>query len=101
MAHRYRVEGIEVLVGTDGAPAGFRWRGRRYVVTGVIASWVEAVPWWRGDLLPAAAGGQQVVWRVEAAGRAGSTGVYEVSRGPRREDSGSGSDAWWLVRVLD
>lgn len=99
MAHRYRVEAIEVLVGTDGAPAGFRWRGRRYAVVGVIATWVEAVPWWRRDSLRAAAGGQQVVWRVEAAGRAGSTGVYEVSRGPRRE--ASGSDSWWLVRVLD
>lgn len=101
MAHRYRVERIEVLTGTDGAPAAFRWRGRRYAVTGVIAHWVEAVPWWRGEILGAGAGGQRIVWRVEAADRAGCTGVYELGREPPKGDSGSVSDAWRLARVLD
>jgi hypothetical protein len=101
MAHRYRVERIEVLTGTDGVPAVFRWRGRRYAVTGVIAHWVEAVPWWRGETLDAGAGGQRMVWRVEAAERAGSRGVYELGREPLEGGSGSVSDAWRLVRVLD
>lgn len=101
MTHRYRVEWIEVRTSTEGVPAVFRWRGRRYAVTGVIAHWVEAVPWWRGGALDAVAGGQRMVWRVEAAGRAGSPGVYELSREPHVEGLDQRLAAWQLVRVLD
>ena len=88
--------GVEVEV-----PVEFRWRGRRYAVQGVIAQWVEAMPWWRGVPLHAAASGQCQVWRVEAVGRAGSAGVYELRRDPPCGQSGRDLGTWHLVRVLD
>lgn len=33
----------------DDLPAGFLWRGRRYVVRDVLGTWVEALPWWRAS----------------------------------------------------
>jgi hypothetical protein len=112
VAHRYRyrtepvevVEVAEVAAEGRGAPAEFRWRGRRYVVHDVLASWVEAVPWWRGVLLATGASGQSYVWRVEAAGRADGAqvpGVYELRRDPPRGGSDRGDGHWSLVRVLD
>ncbi len=110
MAHRYRTESIEVVEVAEvaaegrGAPAEFRWRGRRYVVQGVLVSWVEAMPWWRGAFLAAGASGQAHVWRVEATGRAGGVrvpGVYELRREPSRGGSDRSDGHWSLVRVLD
>ena len=107
MARRYRSESIEVVTNRDAAgqdvPAVFRWRGRRYVVRVVIASWVEAVPWWPGES-GARAGGQcpapRQAWRVEAAplssARTGSTGVYDLYR-----DGGDRARSWVLERVFD
>jgi hypothetical protein len=82
-------------------PVEFCWRGRRYAVQGVIAQWVEAMPWWRGVPLQAAASGQCQVWRVEAVGHAGSAGVYELRRDPPCGQSGRDLGTWHLVRVLD
>lgn len=104
MAHRYRAEPVEVRVAGRGAPVEFRWRGRRYVVQDVLASWVEAMPWWRGVLPSTGVSGQSYVWRVEAAGRADGAqvpGVYELRRDPPRGSSDSGDDHWFLVRILD
>lgn len=104
MARRYRAERIDVVTEGRGAPAEFRWRGRRYVVQGVLVSWVEAMPWWRGSFLAAGASGQSCVWRVEAAGRAGGAqapGVYELRRDPPRGSPDRGDALWFLVRVLD
>jgi hypothetical protein len=92
MSRRYRSESIEMVTGEDGEPAGFRWRGRRYAVRVIVATWVEALPWWRVD----GASGQRHVWRVEAAPRTGTVGVYDLyctSRGDRRR--------WGMARVLD
>lgn len=98
MSRRYRPEPIEVVVDRDGAPAGFRWRGRRYVVHAVEATWVEALPWWAGESrIPRASGqrpAQRQVWRVDAAPRTGTTGVYDLYRI-------TGSDCWVLARVID
>lgn len=107
MSHRYRSEPIEVVEGQDGAPAAFRWRGRRYAVRAVMAHWVEALPWWNGDLRvdrsgPASGQGhvQRHVWRVEAAPRIGPTegsaGVYDLHRTPRGD-----RPHWGMARVLD
>jgi len=91
--HRYpaAVGSVEVTEADDGAPAVFRWRGRRYTVRVVIANWVEALPWWVDQ-----AGGQRHarrhVWRVEAASRTGMTGVYDLYRISR---------GWGLERVID
>ena len=96
MSRHYRSESIEVAAARGGAPMGFRWRGRRYAVRVVIASWVEAMPWWAGGAPPAEAGGQcpaqRQVWRVEAAPRTGSAGIYDLSWT---------AGGWVLDRVLD
>ena len=120
MSRRYRSEPIEVVAredvtgedvtGEDGAPAGFRWRGRRYVVRAVMTTWVESVPWWpqgrgesRGRLRGGRGSGQQRVWRVEAAAATGAVGVYELCRIRSHSDEGipSGIEFWGLLRVLD
>lgn len=91
MSRRYRSEPIQVWEGVEGEPAVFRWRGRRYAVRAVVAHWVEAVPWWVGQ-----GSGQRQVWRVEAAARTGTTGVYDlyaISCSHRRQ--------WGLERVID
>ena len=109
--HRYRSESIEVVMGTDGAPAGFRWRGRRYVVRAVMATWVESVPWWpresrgqEGTRWPREsrgirASGQRDAWRVEATAATGAVGVYELYR--IRSCADEENSFWGLLRVLD
>jgi Family of unknown function (DUF6504) len=84
---------------SDARPAQFLWRGRLYVVRGVLAHWVEVGAWWRSRLpdgLPSRideAGHE--VWRVEAgAGRASPAGVYDL-----RYDEAAAS--WTLARALD
>jgi len=104
MNHRYRSRGgsgepIEVTADADGAPAVFRWRGRRYLVIDVVAAWVEALPWWVGRGDDRRHGGrhaQRRVWRVEAAPRTGTSGVYDLYR-----VTCDGSSQWGLERVLD
>jgi hypothetical protein len=96
MSRRYRSESIEVVTDEGGEPAVFRWRGRRYAVRAIVAAWVEAVPWWLGDTRPDGASGQRHVWRVEAAARTGTTGVYDLYRVPRGRRW-----HWGLERVID
>ena len=80
-------------------PAQFLWRGRLYVVRGVLAHWVEVGAWWRARLpdgLPISIddAGREV-WRVEAgAGRSAGSGVYDLEY-----DGTVGS--WTLARALD
>ena len=95
MNHRYRTSGGSgepiAVEEREGEPAVFRWRGRRYTVGAIVAAWVEALPWWVDQ-----GSGQRHVWRVEAAPRTGTFGVYDlyrVSCDERRE--------WALVRVID
>ena len=98
MNHRYHADGpggsgesVEVRHGASGEPEVFRWRGRRYVVQAVLATWVEALPWWVDQGY-----GQRYVWRVEALSRTGTSGVYDlfqISRGPGCQ--------WGLDRVID
>jgi hypothetical protein len=38
----------------DDEPEQFLWRGRLYVVRGVLAQWVETTAWWRGPAARAA-----------------------------------------------
>lgn len=110
MSRRYRFEPVEVSVrtgpvrtgslraqdagsaGSAGrAPERFRWRGRGYVVCAVVAQWVEALPWWTG------ASGQRHVWRVEAASRTGTVGVYDLHCMQR----GVGHVRWVMGQVFD
>ena len=96
MSRRYRSESIEVAADVNEEPAVFRWRGRRYVVRAIVASWVEAVPWWADQARVDRASGQRHVWRVEAAPRTGTAGVYDlyrITRGRHRH--------WGLERVID
>ena len=66
---------------------------RDYVVTEVLARWVESGQWWMyspGDG-PHSPTGERQVWRVEA--RSGhNTGVYDLAYDGRR---------WRLVRIVD
>ena len=108
-------EGAGDLVGgincvPDPTPSAFLWRGRLYVVRGIIGHWRERRAWWREVLdpdeddsdarrgMPAAHGLdclEQEVWRVEASpGRLAGTGVYDLGMdGPVR--------GWRLLRVAD
>jgi hypothetical protein len=65
----------------DEAPSEFLWRGRLYVVRGVLAHWVETGAWWQ-KAAPAAGvldDEEREVWRVEASrGRAFASGVYDL-----------------------
>lgn len=110
MSRRPPLERVEMVVDARGAPAVFRWRGRRYVVRSVLANWVEAAPWWAGGIPSAGAGGQHQVWRVDAVGSTGA-GVYDlrwssprmhVSSTVRSAEHGdASSSSWWVERVLD
>src|SRR5207302_2058231 len=105
MARRYDDpvrDTIDVRAGgiADGdPPSQFLWRGRLYLVRGVLAQWVEVGAWWRSRLpdgMPARIDehGRQV-WRVEAsAGRSGPGGVYDLAY----DESGA---SWTLARALD
>jgi hypothetical protein len=117
MNHRYRAPGgsgepITVAEGSDGAPAAFRWRGRRYTVGAIVAAWVEALPWWvdQGSTQGSTQGsrqgstrgyGQRHVWRVEAAPRTGTFGVYDLYRVSSDGSQHDGSRHWGLERVID
>lgn len=87
---RYREDLDEVEV-SDGAPAGFRWRGRTYRVLQVLGHWHEEAGWWRLPDGAARRVERSDLWRVEASGGPAG-GVYElVRRGP----------GWRLDRVWD
>jgi len=95
----------------DDEPAQFLWRGRLYVVREVLARWTESGGWWRsaavqavssgesgpdvGAAVPPASidDGEQDWFRVEA-GRASSTGVYDLC-------FHWSTGGWSLARVLD
>jgi len=96
MSRRYRSELIEVVANESGEPAVFRWRGRQYTVHVIVASWVEALPWWAGESRSDGVSGQRHVWRVEAAPRTGTAGVYDLYRIPRGHRW-----QWGLERVID
>ncbi|HSF98372.1 MAG TPA: DUF6504 family protein [Ornithinibacter sp.] len=89
---------------SDDGPRDFVWRGRRYTVCAVLASWQERRAWWRevGDLRvggqPAGPAGsglpspQRRVWRVEARPPSGTAGVFDL---------GLDDDRWLLLRAHD
>jgi hypothetical protein len=80
--------------GPVGAPAAFRWRGRRYRVGAVQARWRERRAWWRevGEEGEEGDRTERVVWRVEATTGA-SAGVFELGA--------DGGSRWLLLRALD
>lgn len=92
MVRRYD-EPVEVWR-RDDEPQRFCWRGRTYVINGVLSHWVEAGGWW---VAPAAESvlddGEREVWRVEAVSR-GGPGVYELC-------FSWPTGAWRLLRTLD
>ena len=92
----------------EAPPEAFIWRGRLYVVRGVLAQWRERRAWWHdaleadeaqvrpGETLVAAAS-EQHVWRVEASpGWSFTPGVYDLAH-----DESPRGDHWSLVRVAD
>jgi len=85
------------VVRPAGAPVRFQWRGCGYRVVDILASWVEATPWWhdtgRGAPLQS---GQRRVWQVEAVRhpRGAHVGVYELAQETQ-------TGRWWLTRVWD
>ncbi|MDQ1250929.1 MAG: hypothetical protein QG597_5309 [Actinomycetota bacterium] len=98
---RVEVAGAEVPADGDGAPVRFRWAGRSYRVVEVLASWVEAGPWWGARVSAAGVpqGARPIerqVWRVVAGScfQSEVTGIYDLVH-----ESGSGR--WWLTRVWD
>jgi hypothetical protein len=89
--------------GGDRQPGRFLWRGRLYVVRGVLAHWVELGAWWRQrdrEGLPVHVDGSgREVWRVEArAGGSSADGVYDLAYDA---GDGAGAGVWSLTRALD
>jgi hypothetical protein len=96
--------GVHDGSGENDGPRDFVWRGRRYTVCAVLASWQERRAWWRevGDLRvgdqPTGAVGsglpspQRRVWRVEARPPSGTSGVFDL---------GLDDDRWLLLRAHD
>jgi len=105
-------------------PASFMWRGRLYVVRGVLGHWWERRSWWataggraiHGDgeapdqpadpaQQASGLGSDREVWRVEASrGQAFGTGVYDlcaVQPHPQPQSQSSAGDGWRLIRVAD
>ncbi len=117
-------EVIEVRRDPTAAPAQFWWRGRRWLVRGVVNRWLETGAWWDSPLVRAARGDDVVagqgagdggspeagrdpeqaeadllaeheVWRVLAAsGPSGSPGVYDL-------DLARDTGCWRLRAVVD
>ncbi len=94
---------VRGAVGTSGAegapvvadgPRDFVWRGRRYTVCAVLASWQERRAWWRevGDDPTGPPNPQRRVWRVEACPPSGDIGVFDLGRD---------DDHWLLLRAHD
>jgi Family of unknown function (DUF6504) len=115
MSRRYcdviRVTTQRVGVAGDPEPAvprAFRWRRRWYLVTAVLARWIEADQWWQSSATDRS--GQDVagrldrlVWRVEARPRHGSAlGVFDLQQLVVDELPGPSPPAQWtLVRAFD
>ena len=85
MSRRVRAghAGVTVRITALGEPEAFHWRGRWYEVRAVLTHWVE-----QGRLQQ----GRVEVWRVEAAYRSLSSGVFDLAMA---------SDRAWLRRVID
>lgn len=91
----------------DEEPGEFLWRGRLYVVRGVLAHWVETGAWWLAATSGANAlapetevpTGEREVWRVEASrGQAYGSGVYDLCFDWDVTSAGTG---WTLLRTMD
>ncbi|MGV1004679.1 MAG: DUF6504 family protein [Candidatus Nanopelagicales bacterium] len=104
MSRRYR-DPIEVwqidqpeLPADERAPRAFRWHRRRYLVTVVLAHWIESGSWWGGarEVLAGAIPAHEVqYWRVEARPeRGGPSGIYELCHN-------SVNATWELARTWD
>ena len=79
------------------SPQDFVWRGRPYRVLVILARWLEAEQWWRlAGLGSSAAVAESVVWRVEAACRQRSPGVFDL-----RHRVGEHRSEWFLIRAFD
>ena len=78
LARRYD-EPVEVER-RDDEPVAFVRHGRRYAVRAVLGHWWETRAWWEsGDLTAGVCDDERELWRVEAATRAGSVAVLDLS----------------------
>jgi hypothetical protein len=123
MARQYD-EDIDVreTPGLPGTPEAFLWRGRLYLVRGVLGHWRERRAWWTGraarvlhgqdtssgpaDLpgggVRVALGEEDEMWRVAASpGRAAGHGIYDLCRSSASAESDPTSGGWRLLRVAD
>ena len=99
MSRRYSDQ-IRVMVSPQAEivepepPQSFRWRGRYYRVTEVLARWTEAEQWWRwGESDSTKFPADATVWRVAASSRGSTSGVFELRHRP--------GSAWFLIRAFD
>jgi hypothetical protein len=87
----------------DDRPDAFTWRGRRYVVTGVLDHWWETAAWWSaigadGDLGGVVGDDEREMWRVEARPAYGS-----ATRVPAVVEVGFAwsTGRWTIAAVMD
>jgi hypothetical protein len=79
----------------DGRPIRFVWRGRLYIVLGLLDHWVVSKEWWQQNDPDADIPPEQEFWRIEASlGGGAPPAVCELRRDVE-------TDTWLLVRIWD
>ncbi len=80
----------------EGEPIEFIYRGSRFRIHCVLASWKEAGGWWNraSDGLDRPDDGSRALWRVEAA-PIGALATFEIEREEVGEASGA---VTWRIR---
>lgn len=91
---------VEVRVDSDGRPAGFVWRRRRYTVSSVTGHWIVNREWWQEpDLDPAQP--ELEFWQVEASAGQGRRARRGLSQGSYELCQDVAAGSWTLHRVAD
>lgn len=79
----------------DDRPIRFVWRGRLYIVLGLLDHWVVSKEWWQQNDPDVDIPPEREFWRIEASlGRGAPPAVYEL-----RRDVETGT--WLLIRIWD
>ena len=86
------------VAGSSGVwegPEQFLWRGRLWQVRGVVAHWMETVPWWQSAGVRAVVGSDEPAEAVVSpAGSTNGSGSIATACGPRGSDLLQEREVW-------